>query len=65
MRIISDRDRCIGAGHCMRAAPDVFDSGLDGRVVVVDPEPGSSHAETIRKVVRLCPNSALVLQEEP
>ncbi|QBS39342.1 ferredoxin [Nocardia sp. CS682] len=64
MRIIADQDRCIGAGHCLRAAPDIFDSGDDGRVVVAEPEPDPARVETVRRVVRLCPNAALALRED-
>ncbi|MBF6330385.1 ferredoxin [Nocardia transvalensis] len=65
MRISADRDRCIGVGHCLRTAPDLFDSGEDGRVVVLDPEPDPALADTVRKVVRLCPNAAIALREDP
>lgn len=65
MRISADKDRCIGAGHCVRAAPDLFDSGDDGRVTVLHPEPDPSRAASVREVVALCPNTAISLSEGP
>ncbi|QIS10434.1 ferredoxin [Nocardia arthritidis] len=65
MHISADRDRCIGVGHCLRTAPDIFDSGADGRVVVIDPEPDPARADTVRKVVQLCPNAAIALLDDP
>ncbi|MFF3226945.1 ferredoxin [Nocardia suismassiliense] len=65
MRIAADRDRCIGVGHCVRTAPDLFDSGEDGRVSVRNSEPDESRAEDVRTAVRLCPNAAISLLEDP
>ncbi|PXX58037.1 ferredoxin [Nocardia tenerifensis] len=65
MRIVADRDRCIGVGHCVRTAPDLFDSGADGRVWVQNPEPDDSRADEVRTAVRLCPNAALSLLDAP
>lgn len=36
VRVLADRDRCIGAGQCVLAAPHVFDqSDHDGRVLIL------------------------------
>jgi ferredoxin len=59
VRIVADRDRCVGAGQCALAAPDVFDSGEDGLVVVLRPDAGASDA--VLEAVDLCPASALSL----
>lgn len=63
MHISVDRDRCIGVGHCVRTAPDLFDSGEDGRVEVADANPGPDRSAEVRTAVRLCPNAALSLDE--
>ena len=39
MKIIVDRDRCIGLGVCESLAPDVFEVDADGKLVL--------HAETV------------------
>ena len=65
MRILVDRDRCIGVGHCVRTAADLFDSGEDGRVVVPRAEIDPSRAEEVREAAGLCPNAAIALDAGP
>ena len=63
MRIIIDRERCVGAGQCVLSTPELFDqSAEDGRVLVRDAlrEIG---AEAARTAVYLCPSGALSLAE--
>jgi len=62
-RVLVDHDVCIGAGLCLLAAPEVFDQGDDGLVLVlVDGEPDPSDP-AVREAVRRCPSGALSLQE--
>ena len=57
----TDRDRCMGTGACVFAAPDVFDVDAGGRVVVIGPVvPGD---ERVRDAVANCPMDALRLIE--
>ena len=61
MKVIADRDICIGAGMCVMTAA-IFDQDEGGIVVVDDAEEVS--AEEQRRVcnaVRLCPSGALRL----
>lgn len=45
VRILADRDRCIGAGQCVLSAPDVFDqSDDDGRVLIL-PHAAAPHSD--------------------
>ena len=39
MRVEIDRERCAGTGGCEAMAPDVFEVGDDGELVVLTPEP--------------------------
>ena len=59
MRIEGDRDVCVGAGMCMVTAPDVFDQGDDGLVIVLLDDVPSTEAEATRRAVSLCPSGAL------
>lgn len=59
MQVTGDRSRCIGAGHCVRHAPDVFDSDNDGRVVVTRPEASNNQLELLRDIEGMCPSSAI------
>ena len=35
MKIVIDRDRCVGSAYCQRIAPTLFDLGDDGIAVVL------------------------------
>lgn len=63
MRIVADRDRCVGAGQCVLTDPTVFDQDDDeGTVVVLTSE--VADPETVARVeeaVRICPSQALSL----
>lgn len=64
MRIVVDRDRCIGSGQCVLAQPDVFDQGEDdGLVLLLTDEPSGDAEAGAREAVRLCPSQALSVQE--
>ncbi|MEV5878564.1 ferredoxin [Streptomyces sp. NPDC052101] len=62
MKIVADTDKCVGAGQCVRTAPELFDQGEDdGVVVVLDAEPGDALRPVADEAVDLCPARALSL----
>ncbi|MCP2341870.1 ferredoxin [Actinomadura rupiterrae] len=65
MKIIADRDRCLGAGQCALYAPDVFDqSDEDGTVVLMTETPPAERHEAVRLAADMCPNAVLTLEED-
>jgi ferredoxin len=62
-RIEVDRDRCVGSGTCEALAPDVFEVGDDGVLVVLHPEPGEEQLPDVRDAVQACPTRALALDD--
>jgi ferredoxin len=76
MKVIADREVCIGAGMCVMTLPAVFDQDDDGLVVLlfedleevdpkeVDPEAVDTAGveATVRRAVQLCPSGALSLR---
>ncbi|MCK0091787.1 ferredoxin [Rhodococcus sp. F64268] len=59
MRVEVDSDRCVGHGLCEATAPDVFEVG-DGGYVIIDDEAASSCDESdLRTAVNNCPSAAL------
>jgi ferredoxin len=65
MRIVADRDRCIGSGQCVLTEPGVFDqSEEDGLVLLLTDQPGGDTEAAVRQAVRLCPSQALSVQED-
>lgn len=61
MKIIVDRDKCIGGGQCVVAAPEVFDQDDDGLVLVLDAQFPDRAATTM--AARLCPARAIELED--
>ncbi|NEB78412.1 ferredoxin [Streptomyces sp. SID14478] len=60
MKIVADTVKCVGAGQCVRTAPDLFDQGEDdGVVVVLNAEPEGSLLSVVDEAVDLCPAQAL------
>lgn len=63
MRVIADRDVCIGAGMCVMTAEAVFDQDDDGIVVVSRGEVPADECDRVRRAVTLCPSGALRLAD--
>ncbi|SEF32682.1 ferredoxin [Amycolatopsis pretoriensis] len=61
MRIDADRGKCDGLGMCEAMAPDFFEVGDDGTVVVLDERPGEEHRQDVAAAVDACPVLALKL----
>ncbi|HVV14132.1 ferredoxin [Amycolatopsis sp.] len=63
MRIIANKDVCVGAGQCVLTDPETFDqSEDDGTVIVLVEEP--LDIDKAREAVNICPSQALSLKED-
>lgn len=63
MKIKVDADKCIGAGMCVLAAPQVFaQDDATGLVIVLQEYPGIDQHDAVKEAARLCP--ALVIGYE-
>ena len=62
VRVIVDRDACIGSGNCVLTAPDVFDQDEEGTVVLLDEEP-SGLDDDVRLAALQCPALAITVEE--
>ena len=60
-RIEVDADRCVSTGGCEALAPDVFEVGDDGVLVVHRAEPDGRELADVRDAVAQCPTRALSL----
>jgi ferredoxin len=63
MRVTVDEGACIGAGNCVLTAPDVFDQGEEGFVVLLDDDPPSELDEDLRLAALRCPARAITVKE--
>ena len=64
MRVIVDEDACIGAGNCVRTAPDVFDQGEEGLVVLLNDDPPGELQEDVRLAALRCPARAITTRPD-
>jgi ferredoxin len=62
VKLIADRDACIGSGNCMMVSEELFDADDDGVVVLLAEDVPASEEHHAREAVRLCPASALRLE---
>ncbi|MEV6768727.1 ferredoxin [Nocardia sp. NPDC051030] len=64
MKLIVDRERCIGAGMCVLTAPEAFDQDdADGRVIPLDATPSPEWEAAVREAVQMCPSGAITLAD--
>lgn len=65
MKVTIDQDKCVGAGQCVFAAPDVFDQrDEDGIVILLDENPPDELWEDTREAAHVCPALAIVVDDE-
>ena len=66
-RVEVDRDRCASTGGCEAAAPDVFEIGDDGALVILQPEPSEDLLPDVRTAIAACPEvlGGLSVPREP
>jgi len=64
MHITADRERCVGAGQCVLAAPAVFDQDDDGLVAPLTVDPTDGDQDAVRQAVNVCPSSAIWIDKE-
>lgn len=59
-----DEHKCIGAGQCVLAAPEIFDQREDGIVILLDATPPVARHAAARKAAKLCPALAITIEED-
>jgi len=59
-----DEPKCVAAGQCVVAAPEVFDQREeDGVAVLLDDRPGPDLLDGVKEAAALCPAAAIRLVE--
>lgn len=62
MRVQLDEPKCVAAGQCVMAAPDVFDQREeDGVAVLLKEHPGTELLDDVREAATVCPAAAIRL----
>lgn len=64
MKVTVELDKCVGAGQCVFAAPEVFDQrDEDGLVVLLMSEPSDELHAATREAAHVCPALAIIVDE--
>ena len=64
MKVVVDEEKCVAAGQCVSAAPDVFDQrDEDGIVVLLNANPPAELADDVRDAAATCPALAIRIEE--
>lgn len=65
MRVFVDRDKCISAGQCVLAAPEVFDQDdEEGLIQLLQQNPAADLHDPVREAADNCPALAIELREQ-
>ncbi|MFG3024028.1 ferredoxin [Streptomyces sp. NPDC048254] len=64
MIVTVEEDKCVAAGQCVVAAPEVFDQrDDDGVVILLQEQPPADEFERVRTAATICPAAAIRLSE--
>ena len=63
MRVVVDLNACDLHGLCVEAAPEVFQIGDDGVLLVLIETPEQGLRAKVDKAVRECPTAAISIEE--
>lgn len=66
MKVIVNKEACIGCGACAAICPDVFDLDDDGLSEVKENKehPKEEQADDVRDAADSCPTGAIELEDE-
>jgi ferredoxin len=65
MRVLVDRDLCIGAGQCVRAAAEVFaQDASTGLVILLKESPDPLLRRAVEEAVDHCPVRAITIEDK-
>ena len=64
LKVIVDRERCVGSGECVFTAPEIFDQDeADGIVTLLTETPKEALWDAARRAARQCPANAIRVED--
>ena len=64
MKVVVNKDACIGCGACAAVCDKVFEVGDDGFANVIVEEVPEEEKENVTSAIEGCPTSALSVEEK-
>jgi ferredoxin len=61
MKVVVTKDRCVGSGACVLAAPRVFTQDEDGIVMLIQEDVAPGDEQEVRDAVDACPAAVIEL----
>lgn len=63
MKVLVDKNKCIGCSACVAIAPEVFEFDKDGKSKIKQGTDLEKNKELIKQVKETCPNQAISIEE--
>ena len=64
MKVVLNRDACIGCGACAALCEDIFEIDNEGLSKVIKEEVKDEEVELTRDAIESCPTGAISLEEK-
>lgn len=64
MKVVLNRDACIGCGACAALCEDIFEIDNEGLSKVIKEEVKDEEVELTRDAIESCPTGAITLEEK-
>jgi len=65
MRVELDEPKCVAAGQCVMASPEIFDQrDDDGVAILLEERPADELLDGVREAVAICPAAAIRLVDQ-
>jgi ferredoxin len=59
MKVVVDRDKCVGSGACVLAAPGFFTQDEDGIVELIAEQVGPADEQAVLDAIDACPAAVI------
>lgn len=63
MKVVAEREMCMGSGNCVVECPKVFALDDESVVIVLDQSPAEELREKVEAAVDACPAACLALED--
>ncbi|MFA5358271.1 MAG: ferredoxin [Patescibacteria group bacterium] len=62
MKVLVDKDKCIGCGSCVSVCPEVFELSANGKAEIKTGADLEAHKDKVQEAVDVCPVQAISVE---